>query len=32
VLRVAARSLDPARKVEGVIRGSGVARAPVGAL
>jgi zinc protease len=31
VLRVAARSLDPARKVEGVIRGTGAARAPVGA-
>ena len=32
VLRVAARSLDPARKVEGVVRGTGAARAPAGAL
>ncbi len=32
VLRVAQRSLDPARRVEGVVRGTGAARMPVGAL
>jgi hypothetical protein len=31
VLRVAAASLDPARKAEGVVRGSGAARPPVAA-
>jgi zinc protease len=31
VLRVAQRSLDPGRRVEGVVRGTGAARAPVGA-
>jgi zinc protease len=32
VLRVAGRSLHPARRAEGVVRGTGVARTPVGAL
>ena len=32
VLRVAAASLDPARRVEGVVRGNGAARPPVPAL
>jgi zinc protease len=32
VLRVAAASLDPARRVEGVVRGTGAAGTPVGAL
>jgi zinc protease len=32
VLRVARRSLDPAQRVEGVVRGTGAARMPVGAV
>ena len=32
VLRVAAESLDPARRVEGVVRGTGTARPPAAAL
>jgi zinc protease len=32
VLRVAAASLDPARRVEGVVRGTGAGRPPVAAL
>ncbi len=32
VLRVAAESLDPARRVEGVVRGTGTARPPAEAL
>jgi zinc protease len=32
VLRVARRSLDPAQRVEGVVRGTGATRMPVGAV